>query len=61
MKLTSVKKTSILVLLRKLLNTSCLSLLISTDALLMKLAACLVLLRWFKHLVRDVSVKFCTK
>lgn len=55
------EKRSTPLLLQKLLNTSCLNLLVSTDALLMKPAACLVLLRWFKHLVGNISVKFCTK
>lgn len=59
MKLTGVKKNPLL--LKKLLNTSCLNLLISMDALLMKPAACLVLLRWFKHLVGNISVKCCTE
>lgn len=55
------KKKSIPLLRKKLLNTSCLNLLISMDALLMKPAACPVLLRCFKHLVGNISVKFCTK
>jgi len=46
-------------LLKKLINTSCLNLLISMDALLMRPAACLVQLRWFKHLVGSISVKCC--
>lgn len=55
------EKRPTLLLLQKLLNTSCLNLLVSMDALLMKPAACLVLLSQFKHLIGNSSVKFCTK
>lgn len=61
MMLTGVEKKSTPLLGRKLLNISCLNLLISMDALLMKPAACLVLLRWLKHLVGSLFCEVLNK
>lgn len=61
MKLTGVRKKIHPLFVKTLLNTSCLNLLISMDALLIRPAVGLVLLRWFKHLVGSMAVKFCTK